>query len=129
MLGVVLWSDRKRDRAVVWCEDHQNLAFFKCDPSFAGCDRGFEAGDLIEFELRVEDDLRLVVDPSLVAPQQYSALVRELMQGQGAGECTSLPTEERGSSAVIAFPKKPRSGEPLQEDLAPSEPDRRCEAG
>ena len=28
MYGVILWSDQKAQRAVIWCEDHGKLAYF-----------------------------------------------------------------------------------------------------
>lgn len=77
MYGVVLWSDSKRNKAVIWCEDHQNLAFFKRD-----CDAPevsqFAPGDLVEFDLREENELRLAVDPCVVAPHEYPSLAATL---------------------------------------------------
>ena len=28
MYGVVLWIDKNAQKAVIWCEDHGNLAYF-----------------------------------------------------------------------------------------------------
>lgn len=77
MYGVVLWSDSKRNKAVIWCEDHQNLAFFKRDVDAAEVSQ-FAPGDLVEFDLREENELRLAVDPCLVAPHEYPALAANL---------------------------------------------------
>ncbi len=77
MFGVVLWSDREKKRAVIWCEDHRNLAFFRQDSETV--DGGdFVPGDLVEFDLREENELRLAIDPCLVAPHEYPSLAQEL---------------------------------------------------
>ena len=105
MYGVVLWSDKQKDRAVIWCEDHRNLAFFKNEANEEGRGTSFEPGDLVKFDLREIDDLRLAVDPCLVAPGEYPSLARELMRiGEEAKYKTSLPTRERGKVDVIRFP-------------------------
>lgn len=77
MYGVVLWSDSKQDKALIWCEDHQNLAFFKRDHNAQGATR-FVPGDLVEFDLREENELRLAVDPCIVAPHEYPSLAADL---------------------------------------------------
>ena len=116
MYGVVLWSDKRKDRAVIWCEDHRNLAFFNSEATEERRRTEFEPGDLVKFDLREEDDLRLAVDPCLVAPGEYPSLARELMQASGeAKDKTSLPTRERGKKDVIRFPKptfRPPSKQP-----------------
>lgn len=97
MYGVVLWSDSKRNKAVIWCEDHQNLAFFKCDRGGREGSR-FVPGDLVEFDLREENELRLAVDPCLVAPHEYPALAADL-QSATAGmqrDSVGLPRPEGG---------------------------------
>lgn len=98
MYGVVLWSDSKRNKAVIWCEDHQNLAFFKCDRGGREGSR-FVPGDLVEFDLREENELRLAVDPCLVAPHEYPALAADL-QSATAGmqrDSVGLPRPESGA--------------------------------
>ncbi|WP_397541440.1 hypothetical protein [Roseovarius salis] len=78
MYGVVLWSDSKRNRAVIWCEDHRNLAFFNEEDDTATSREGFEPGDLVAFDLREENDLRLAVDPYVVAPHEFPSLAMDL---------------------------------------------------
>jgi len=74
MYGVVLWSDRNRKSAVIWCEDHRNLAFIREDASSAR----LQPGDLVEFDLHEENDIRLALGPRLVAPEQYPSLADAL---------------------------------------------------
>ncbi|GAB4285307.1 MAG: hypothetical protein Kow0058_04590 [Roseovarius sp.] len=80
MYGVVLWSDSERNKAVIWCEDHQSLAFFRRqdEPGESGPQGGFAPGDLVQFDLREENELRLAVDPCLVAPHEFPALAARL---------------------------------------------------
>ena len=94
MYGVVLWSDHKDSKAVIWCEDHRNLAFFKKDIGSDGCATDFEPGDLVAFDLREENNLRLAVDPYVVAPHEFPSLARELKSAcLGLREKATLPTE------------------------------------
>lgn len=78
MYGVVLWSDNVRHRAVIWCEDHRTLAFFNDETADGREYIGFEPGDLVEFDLREENDMRLAIDPHLVKPYGYPTLASDL---------------------------------------------------
>lgn len=113
MYGVVLWSDLNKNCAVIWCEDHSSLAYFKDDRGVMTDGLAFGPGDLVEFEVRMENDMRLALDPSIVAAQQYPGLADDLIR---AGEATqaqsqaqsrepmSLPGHDRGTSHVLPFP-------------------------
>jgi len=107
MYGVVLWSDSRQTKAVIWCEDHRNLAFFKRDgeagPGMPGGGTRFVPGDLVEFDLREENDLRLAVDPCLVAPHEYPSLAADLRSA-----CAGL---ER---APVGMPRAEPRSEPAQ---------------
>ncbi len=113
MYGVVLWSDRQKNCAVIWCEDHRQLAFFRKEEHEALDTMAFDAGDLVEFDIRQEDELRLAIDPSVVTDRYHTSLAGDLIHAcantSGAraevGECrTSLPGQERGLSHVLRFP-------------------------
>lgn len=109
MYGVVLWSDRNKDCAVIWCEDHASLAFFRNDSASTANGYEFGPGDLVEFEVREENDLRLALSPSVVAQGEYPGLADRLIRaGQSAQksgrEPTGLPGQERGASHVLPFP-------------------------
>ena len=77
MYGVVLWSDKKHNRAVIWCEDHRNLAFYKDEENLSEASL-FVPGDLVEFDLREVDDMRLAVDPSIVSKHEFPSLPGDL---------------------------------------------------
>jgi len=91
MFGVVLWCDNERNSAVIWCEDHRNLAFVREDPDGAVSRQGFSPGDLVAFDLREEDDIRLAVDPCMVAPQEYPWLATHLKAAAGLRPRTAPP--------------------------------------
>ncbi|CAN0581447.1 unnamed protein product, partial [Ectocarpus sp. 12 AP-2014] len=82
MFGVVLWSDRNDSKAVVWCEDHGDLAYFSEPLDDEGC--RLEIGDLIHFEVSLEQDLRLVQKPRKVTNGAFQGLADTLRM---------LPTE------------------------------------
>lgn len=58
MYGVVLWADECDRKAVIWCEDHGNLAYYSAAEHSAHQGVALDAGDLIQFELREEHDYR-----------------------------------------------------------------------
>lgn len=77
MLGVVLWSDAQAKKAVIWCEDHGDLAFYGGDTSvFEGC--ALDAGDLVEFQLKEGSTMRLVQNPALISEEFAPALADRL---------------------------------------------------
>lgn len=90
MYGVVLWSDKTDKKAVIWCEDHGDLAFYSAMDQ-APCSKeamqsnifdGFslDAGDLVQFEIREERHLRYAVSPTLIAEDEYPNLAQGLNQ-------------------------------------------------
>jgi hypothetical protein len=58
MFGVILWADARDRRAVIWCEDHGNLAYYTGSEQNVHDGMNLDAGDLIQFDLREERDVR-----------------------------------------------------------------------
>jgi len=75
MYGVVLWTDQRQNRAVIWCEDHGDLAFYR---GAEGGDAAMAAGDLVEFNLRDTGDMRLADTPRLITQRSHPTLSNEL---------------------------------------------------
>ncbi len=75
MYGVVLWTDQRENRAVIWCEDHGDLAFYR---GASGDDAAMAAGDLVEFDLQDAGDMRLADMPRLVTRRSHPTLSAEL---------------------------------------------------
>lgn len=115
MLGVVLWSDASDKKAVIWCEDHGDLAFVNASETLLKKDDFFDAGDLVQFDMHMKDSTRHACNTRLVFEQAGSALPVALRK-------TSMgPTIPQDSQAeVISFPttrKKPEKT-PVPADLS-----------
>ncbi|MEM7596811.1 MAG: hypothetical protein AAF382_03875 [Pseudomonadota bacterium] len=109
--------------AVIWCEDHRKLAYFSQNPSPSAADMLFGVGDLVEFEIREENDLRLALAPVVVAERHHSLLSDELLRSVApevarsvppntdpARVETSLPMAREDTSRVLPFPGRSRMG-------------------
>lgn len=76
MFGVVLWSDNAENKAVIWCEDHGDLAFYRNE----GDDVVLDAGDLVEFEVSTEAQFRYAHKPQRVEGDSRPGLAAALEQ-------------------------------------------------
>lgn len=103
MYGVVLWSDAKCDRALIWCEDHGKLAFFNGQPDRPDTLEAIEAGDLVKLELEETRDFRLAKDVELVSSDEYPQLADTLLE-VGENFLPEAMQQARGpESNVIPF--------------------------
>lgn len=80
MLGVVVWSNDKRNKAVIWCEDHGSLAYLEGVANLASGAAWPVAGDLVELECALEGGLRVASNVKLVSQGAGSALPQALHQ-------------------------------------------------
>ena len=85
MLGVVLWSDPRERKAVIWCEDHGDLAYYSQNDVTDCSVAAFEAGDLVQFDVTLTKNLRMADNPRRVAEKAYGDLAQFLMPTQPAG--------------------------------------------
>ena len=76
MFGVVLWSDHIERKAVIWCEDHGDLAF--CNEVLNEDDELLETGDLIQFDVTLFQDMRLAQNLRKVSEGAYHGLADTL---------------------------------------------------
>lgn len=94
MYGVVLWSDQVDGKAVIWCEDHGDLAYFsRALDGDAMPD--LDAGDMVQFDLRQETRIRRATNPRLVVNQHCAGLADGLSQAaplQARGPSVAQPT-------------------------------------
>lgn len=79
MFGVVLWADKAERTAIIWCEDHGDLAFYRSNDSTALTGVTLDAGDLIQFEVTQSQQLRYAKEPRLLARQKMPALADDLL--------------------------------------------------
>ena len=82
MFGVVLWSDTVKKQAVIWCDDHGDLAFYN-SPERGREFMAFRAGDLVEFQLEDSGALRIASCPKVIAKESYPTLTRDLRRCLG----------------------------------------------
>ena len=112
MYGVVLWSDKEDSKAVIWCEDHGDLAFYDgaSDCALDGCT--LDAGDLVKFILSEDRDMRLATNPRLVAEQQYPGLADSLLTKGDCPATAHAHAQKSGADACNVIPFTPRNEHP-----------------
>lgn len=82
MIGVVLWSDPADRKAVFWCEDQGDLAFYQAPDCALDSLVFFAAGDMVQFDTVNSRKLR-------------KANNAKLLQGEA---CIGLPDQLRETS-------------------------------
>ncbi|RKF15162.1 hypothetical protein D6850_09980 [Roseovarius spongiae] len=109
MYGVVLWSDQNPDRAVIWCEDHGDLAFYRCEGRECPEMAQISPGDLVTFDLCEKSDMRRARAPRLVEQDSHPNLTRALQQaGRNAG---AFPDTQSDVPAPGAGPQQPETAQ------------------
>jgi len=74
MIGVILWSDAADEKAVIWCEDQGDLAFLSRHENVVLPETYFSVGDVVEFDIRTERNMRLASNPVLLKQETGMAL-------------------------------------------------------
>lgn len=112
MFGVVLWSDEQEQKAVIWCEDHGDLAFYR---NTTDADRfQMDAGDWVQFDMTMEHHQRFAHNPRLVvegvfadlaialgaAPDQQSDLNSQ------AVNFDSVPSDQKSAQIIPFLPTR-----------------------
>ena len=96
MIGVILWSDAKERKAVVWCEDHGDLAFLGCGDAQVDNLGQLATGDILEFDVEIDGNFRRVKNPTLI--KSYST-------GDLENSSTKeVRTTETPVGELVAFP-------------------------
>lgn len=86
MIGIVLWRDVTAGKAIIWCEDQGDLAFYSHPSSidtFVIC-----VGDWVFFDLRLKEDVRLADNIRVLQEPGCPELVQDLV---GEGETPVIP--------------------------------------
>ncbi|MCH2164322.1 MAG: hypothetical protein MK098_06675 [Marinovum sp.] len=107
MCGVVLWSSIEEGRAIIWCEDHGDLAFYHADQTDVHLGGMLDAGDLIDFDVDDDSDHRLATNPRLLVEDHAPRLPQGLRHGTNALRNASEPEPSQDSN-VIRMPKSRR---------------------
>ncbi|RAK21855.1 hypothetical protein [Salipiger aestuarii] len=105
MYGVVLWADRQEHKAVIWCEDQGDLALYPDTESNLHAGVSLDAGDLIQFDMRQDRNLRFARNPRLLA-QKHCPELAEVLQKVDTTRVRSAPrrTTGRPEGNVVPFP-------------------------
>lgn len=77
MFGVVLWSNEQARKAVIWCEDHGDLAYYRTqdnDNSVA-----LTPGDWVEFDVVLSGTQRIAYAPTLINGGSFENLSERLV--------------------------------------------------
>ncbi|WP_424976789.1 hypothetical protein [Leisingera sp. S232] len=113
MIGVILWSDAPLTKAVIWCDDQGDLAFYA---NKTGADfQGLSPGDWVEFDLTLSGNVRTAENLAIVMEQGSPGLADRLYAAACCGEETANNGQER---KIVPFPlqavEKQRAVAPLQ---------------
>lgn len=102
MFGVVLWSNSQEQKAVIWCEDHGDLAFYR-QPDDAE-QIALDPGDWVQFEMTTDQKMRRVHNPRLIAEGLFPDIAETLVP---AGNVPDLPDAirpaARQSAEIVPF--------------------------
>lgn len=80
MIGVVVWSNAAREKAVVWCEDQASLAYLQGRTDFRDAENWPEPGDLVELDSEMIGNLRHARNVTILSEQgcpQLPQLLRD----------------------------------------------------
>ncbi|MEW9918662.1 hypothetical protein AB2B41_03550 [Marimonas sp. MJW-29] len=108
MIGVVLWSDAAEQKAVFWCEDHGDLAYYDASRDEGKGKSAFCAGDMVEFDLSLERQVRRAHNASLIRPKVCHGL-QDHLRANAKRQRAKNAAQERGGE-VIAFSRKTANG-------------------
>ncbi|KIC09983.1 hypothetical protein RA19_12495 [Leisingera sp. ANG-M1] len=114
MIGVVLWSDESLNKAVIWCDDQGDLAFYtnKAGDGF----QELNPGDWVEFDLTLSGNFRIAENLSVLLEQGSPDLADRLCAAADGGCAPAAGPQASGT--VVPFPlqaaKKRRASAPLQ---------------
>lgn len=78
MMGVVLWSDQEDCKAVFWCEDHGDLAYYDGIEKDNEACSPLSAGDLVNFEIITQGKTRRAQNAELVEQSTFGGLSETL---------------------------------------------------
>ncbi|WP_323783365.1 hypothetical protein [Leisingera sp.] len=101
MFGIVLWRDDPLNKAVIWCDDQGDLAFYtrKASEDFLE----LNPGDWVECELTLNGNCRIAENLALVLEQGSPDLADRLCAAAGRGAKAAGAGQENGT--VVPFPQ------------------------
>ena len=70
---VIIWIEEKSGNALIWCDDHGQLAYFVAAECTSG-PKDFSVGDLVKFVEGYQGKVRRAYDVVVANPAQYTSL-------------------------------------------------------
>lgn len=111
MYGVVLWSDAFDQKAVIWCEDHGDLAYYAGGAQSAHGGVSLDPGDLIEFDLDDHRDYRAACNLAHVCTHYVAGLsdaVRRRATSHGERDVVRSADAPGGGATLVDFDRARR---------------------
>lgn len=111
MIGVVLWSEQSLSKAVIWCDDQGDLAFYSGADGAALLD--LRPGDWVEFDIALSGKFRIANNLRVLVEQGSPGLADQLSTATPSGKPTSCedsvcktaggPADGKGT--IVPFPQ------------------------
>ena len=102
MIGLVLCCDPSERKAVLWCEDQGDLAFFAPGEDDGDLIESLEAGDMVEFDVTIVGAVRCARSVAVVRPNSHPDLPDALRK------TARIATQPRTIGNVVSFPAMPK---------------------
>ena len=101
MMGLVLWCDLNDQKAVFWCEDHGDLAFYDASQEVAADFGLLGAGDMVKFDVTLQSKIRRAHNACLVEQKVCNGLQDKLRQSAEHNGSEDKPEAKTGK--VLQF--------------------------
>jgi len=120
MFGVILWSNSTDRKAVIWCEDQGDLAYYEENQQNSEAHSAFfDAGDYVEFDVTVDENLRRACNAINVATLDGAVQTRtscDFVSGVSKDDFGAISTAS--SATVVNLSEHRRVYAPVDERLS-----------
>ncbi|ATF17940.1 hypothetical protein [Phaeobacter gallaeciensis] len=99
MIGVVLWTDYDLRQAVIWCEDHGDLVYYRWTALDAP--PALSKGDCVAFHVETKGALRLAGDLRIIEESQSPELAAKLVRAEH--DANLQPPKSRSKATVMSW--------------------------
>lgn len=106
MVGLVLWCDVEHSKAVFWCEDHGDLAYYDASMDVDPCMLALTAGDMVEFDMSLDGNVRRAHAPALVSARVCDNIQERLLETASV----DAPQNSAPGGNVVPFDRKRAAG-------------------
>lgn len=104
MMGVVLWSDLDDQKAVFWCEDHGDLAYYDALAEGEICFDLLNAGDMVRFDVTLVHKVRRASNAQLVEQKVCHGL-QDHLRANSKGDAATKNTHHLTGEVVQLRPR------------------------